>query len=128
MPMMLAMNEKLLITMKNKTKCKMIALMNGLPKAKRTEFVNQMQNVSVETVRNSVNNGIELDDRFRLVQIPVIALAGEKEQKAVIESVQMMASINKNCTCQVWAKASHNIPPVFAKRFNELIGKAMSEG
>ena len=128
MPMMLAMNEKQLITMKDKTKCKMIALMNGLPRAKRTEFVNQMQKVSVETVRNSVNNGIELDDRFRLVQIPVIALAGEKEQKSVVESVKMMASKNANCTYQIWAKASHNIPPVFAKRFNKLIGEVMSEG
>ena len=53
--------------------------------------------------------------------IPIIALVGGKEPKEVMDSVKRMAEINPNCRCEIWDKAAHNIPPMFAKRFNQLI-------
>lgn len=118
-------NEKQFASFKKKWLCSFIGMMNGLPKEQRAEFVEQMQKVSIETVRNSVDNGITLESvsGFENVNIPVMALAGGKEQDAVKDSVKQMSRMNKHCSYEIWDKAAHNIPPVFAKQFNELICK-----
>ena len=119
----LRMNEKQLASFQKKGLCNLIGLMNGLPGAQRKEFVAQMQKVKTETVRRSVDNGITFESvpGFGSVDFPVIALAGAKEQPGVLNSVKKMAEINGNCRCEIWEKAGHNIPPVFAKQFNQLI-------
>lgn len=116
-------NEKQLISLKKKWLCNCIGLMNGLPGNARQEFVGWMQNVKAETIRNSVDNGIsfESEPKFAYVHFPIVALAGEKEQKEVIDSVKKMAEMNPYCRYEIWKKATHNIPPVFAKEFNALI-------
>ena len=116
-------NEKQLISLKKKWLCNCIGLMNGLPGNARQEFVGWMQNVKVETIRNAVDNGIsfESEPKFAYVHFPIVALAGEKEQKEVIDSVKKMAEMNPYCRYELWKKAAHNIPPVFAKEFNALI-------
>jgi len=70
-----------------------------------------------------VYNGITIENvpLFGNVTIPVIALAGKKEQKEVHDNVRKISGINTNCRCEIWDKAGHNIPPLFAKKFNELI-------
>ena len=116
-------NEKQLVSLKKKWLCNCIGLMTGLPRHARQEFVGWMQRVKVETISNSVDNGIsfESEPQFADVPFPVVALAGEKEQKEVIDSVEKMAEMNPNCRCEIWNKAAHNIPPAFAKRFNALL-------
>ena len=116
-------NEKQLVSLKKKWLCNCIGFMNGLPREARQEFVEWMQNVKLETIRKSVDNGItfESEPQFTNVSFPIIALAGEKEQKDVIDSVKRMAEINPYCRYELWEKAAHNIPPVFAKKFNDLI-------
>ncbi len=120
---MAELNVKQLNQLKNRFICRFIGMMNGLPPKQCKEFVLQMQNVKKETVRNVVYNGITIESvpSFENVTIPVIALAGEKEQKEVHDSVRKMSEINANCRCEIWDKAGHNIPPFFAKKFNELI-------
>ncbi len=117
------LNIKQLKQLKNKCMCSFVGMMNGLPSEQRKQFVAQMQNVKEETVRNVVDNGITVDSvpAFSKVKIPVIALAGAKEQKEVHDSVKRMSEMNENCRYEIWEKAGHNIPPLFAKRFNELI-------
>ena len=117
------MNEKQLASLKKKWLCNIIGFMNGLPPKQRREFVEQMQEVKPETVRSSVDNGITLDSvaGFENVRIPVIALAGGKEQEEVRNSVIAMAEKNPECRYEIWDKAAHNIPHLFAKRFNKLI-------
>ncbi len=85
----LRMNEKQFYSLKKKWLCNIIGMMNGLPSAQRKEFVRQMQEVKVETIRNSVDNGITFDGvrGFENVDFPVIALAGAKEQQSVLNSV-----------------------------------------
>jgi fructose-bisphosphate aldolase class 1 len=97
--------------------------MNGLPSMQRKEFVEQMQKVKIETIQNSVDNGITFESvpSFVNVSVPIVVLAGGKEQKEVQDSVKKMSEINPNCRYEIWDKAAHNIPPVFAKRFNGLI-------
>lgn len=117
-------NLKQLRSLKKRWLCNIVGLMNGLlPSSLRKEFVEQMQNVKEGTIRNVVDNGITIDSvpTFASVSIPVIALAGGKEQKVMLDSVKELATINTNCRCEIWDKARHNIPPMFAKRFNELI-------
>ena len=119
----LELNLKQFRSFKNRFMCNMIGMMNGLPSAQRKEFVEQMGKVREETVRNVVNNCITLESvpAFADVGIPVIALAGGKEQREVTDSVKKMSEINPNCRYEIWDKAAHNIPPLFYKRFNELI-------
>lgn len=116
-------NLKMLRSMKNRFFCRAIGLMNGLPKQSRADFVESMQLVSEETVRNCVDNGISFDtvDSFSACNVPILALAGEKEQAEIKDSVKRMAEVNPRCRCEIWDKAKHNIPPVFAKRLNETI-------
>lgn len=117
------MNEKQFASFKKKWLCSLIGMMNGLPPKQRKEFVEQMQNVKLETIRNSVDNGISFSSvpGFAEVSVPIIALAGGKEQQDVTESVKKMSELNPNCKYEIWEKAAHNIPPLFAKRFNEVI-------
>lgn len=117
------LNIKQLKQFKNKFICFFIGTMNGLPPKQCKEFIKQMQNVKEETVRNIVYNGITIESvpKFKDVTIPVIALAGEKEQKEVCDSVRKMSEMNANCRHEIWDKAGHNIPPLFAKKFNALI-------
>lgn len=117
------LNIKQLKQLKNKLMCGFVGMMNGLPSEQRKEFVSQMQNVKEETIHNIVYNGITIDSvpEFANVTIPVIALAGGKEQKEVCDGIRKMAEINPHCRYEIWDKAGHNIPPLFAKRFNELI-------
>lgn len=128
-----AANEKQLSMFKKKWLCGLIARMNGFTKEQRTSFVEQMQRVTPETVKNAVDNGITLESvsGFDKVEIPVLALAGAKEQDFMLESVKKMAEMNKNCTCEILEKAAHNIPPMFAKQFNEqirgFVGKAFDK-
>lgn len=113
---------------KSRFMCGLVATLNGLSGEQRGEFVEQMQLVSEETVRNSVDNGITLDSvpRFAEVTLPVVALCGGKEQDEVKNSVKAMAK-NPYCRFEIWEKAAHNIPPMYAKRFNELICEVYGE-
>ena len=121
----LAQNEKQFKMFKKKGTCNFIGLMNGLSKPQRKEFVEQMQKVTIETMRNAVDNGITLESvkGFESVKIPVYALAGAKEQAEVTGSVRAMSEKNPNCKYEIWEKAAHNIPPLFAERLNKLIEK-----
>lgn len=118
-----AANEKQLATFKKKWLCGLIARMNGFTKEQRISFVEQMQKVTPETVRNAVDNGITLESvsGFDKVEVPVLALAGAKEQDFVRDGVKKLSEMNKNFTSEIWEKAAHNIPPMFAKQFNERI-------
>lgn len=117
------LNKKQLKSLKKKPLCAITGTMNGLPPKACKQFVHQMQNVTEETVYNIVYNGISLETAptFANVAIPVVALAGAKEQNEVTESIKKMAELNPNCKYKIWDKAAHNIPPIFYKRFNALI-------
>ena len=79
--------------------------------------------MSEDTVRNCVDNGISIDTEpgFAACPVPMLALAGEKEPAEIQASVRRMAELNANCRCEIWEKAGHNIPPLFARRFNETV-------
>lgn len=119
----MAENEKQFMSFKKKWLCRFIGMMNGLPKKENAEFVEQMQRVTIETLRKSVDNGITLssEEGFKDADIPILALCGGKEPVVVTDSIKALAAMNKNCTYEVWEKAAHNIPPLFYKKLNEII-------
>ena len=129
MEKILEQNLKQLASLKKRWLCHLIGTMNGLPPAQRKEFVAQMQHVKEETVRNVVFNGITLENLsgFAGISVPVIALAGAKEDDAVKDSVKELSRMNSSCRYEIWDKAGHNIPPLSAKRFNYLIDAMMGE-
>ena len=121
------MNIKQLKLFQNKAICSFIGLVNGMNKEMRQEFVNQMQQVSIETVTHVVDNNITLESQpdFSDANIPILALAGGKEQMEVTESVKKMSKINPNCQYEIWSKAAHNIPPMYSKQLIEKIESYM---
>lgn len=122
-------NLKQLSSMKNKWKCGFIGMMCGLPPKQTREFVGHMQQVTPETIRHAVDNGISLDSvsGFEQVSFPVVALAGGLEEDAVKDSIKTLAAQNPNCRYEIWDKAGHNIPPLHYKRFNKLICDTMEK-
>ena len=117
------LNEKPYHMLQKKWFCTIVGMLNGLPSKQRNEFVEYMQKVQLETIRNSVDNGITLAStpEFKENSVPILAIAGKKEQDVMKQSVIELAANNPNCKYEIWEKAAHNIPPVFAKRFNEII-------
>lgn len=115
-------NLKMLSQLKNKMFSGFMALSMGLPKPKRAELVNSMRLISKQTVINSVDNEISLENcqNFKKASVPVLALAGVKEPDDIIDSVKQMSELNDNCTYELWKNAKHNIPTAFSKQF---IGK-----
>ncbi len=109
--------------MKNKLYCNFLGAMNGMHTDERKAFVAQTQNIAEETTRNIVYNGITLESvpQFADVKIPVIALAGGKEQQQVRDSVLRMSEINPRCECRIWERAKHDIPVKYANKFNNMI-------
>ena len=61
-------NERQLKSLQNRAKCSLIALTCGVPGEQRREFVRNMQNVSAETVRNSVDKRRKGAGRGRLLR------------------------------------------------------------
>ncbi|MDD3919621.1 MAG: alpha/beta hydrolase [Eubacteriales bacterium] len=124
-----ALNLKQFHALQNRFLCGFTAVMNGLPPKQCKEFVLQMQNVKEETVRNLVYNGITLGSvpAFSNISIPVMALAGARESRELTDSVKKMSEMNAHCRYEIWEKAAHNIPPLFAGRFNQLICDFITE-
>lgn len=123
----LAANEKQLLSMQKKWLCCLVGLMYGLRGAQRKEFVEQVQKEQLGTIKNTVYNGITLESAGGLanVEIPMIALAGAKEQAEIKKSVTALHQINIKCRVEVWEEAGHNIPMAFDERFNALLGGMM---
>lgn len=125
----LAVNLKHYKSSRKRWFCALLGLMNGLPKAQRKVFVEQMQRLREETVCAMVNNKITIDTvgGLRGADIPMLALAGEKEPDSMKESIFALEKLNPRCRAEVWEKAAHNIPPMFYKRFNEEICEFMKK-
>ena len=119
-------NLKQYKSLKRKWFCSFVGAVNGLPKEKRKEFVEQTMRVKEETIRNIVDNGITLETA-RGITLPMIALAGGKEQTEVTDSVKKLTEMNPECRYEIWEKAAHNIPPLFYKRFNDLLEAFIEE-
>lgn len=113
-------NEKQHRLFRKKGVCRFIGLMNGFSKEARADFAETMQMVSLQTTRNAVDNKITPEHLpgFASVNVPMIAMVGGKEVKEAKDSARWLAETNPNCTCEVWEKAGHNIPILFAKEFN----------
>lgn len=116
-------NLKMYRKLRNRIGCGLIARMNGMPRDQRIEFTEAMQRVTEETVRNAVDNGISFATApgYPDVRIPMLAIAGAKENGVMQESVWKLQAENPCCTAEIWEGAAHNIPPLFYKKFNQRL-------
>ena len=116
-------NLKMLAQLKQPFVCGLIGRANGMAKQARVELVHSMQLVSEQTVRNCVDNGIcfESAPRYAECRVPTLALAGKREAAVIQDSVRCMEERNPLCTFQLWERARHNIPQMFANRFNQTL-------
>ena len=116
-------NLNILRKLKHKGFCYFVGLMNGLSRIQRKEFSHSIQRINEESIINMVKESIELKDfhKFGLVTIPMIAIAGKKEDQEMHQSVIELSKMNSNCQSIIWEKAGHNIPISYDKRLNQLI-------
>ena len=96
---------------------KLIAKLNAYPKEELKAFSESMKNVSEESVKRSVNNGITFESvpGFAELRLPVLVMVGGKEAKQIISTAKRMAKMNTNCQCSILKNGDHNIPLIFGK-------------
>lgn len=69
---------------------------------------------------------IEKYPQFADVKVPMLALAGEKEDRdLMVESTLRLGRMNPWCTAQVWPGHAHDIPSVRPEEFNRVFLKFM---
>ena len=62
-----------------------------------------------------------MDPQFAQVNVPILALVGEKESRDImIESTLTLVRMNPNCVCQAWKDHAHDIPSVCPGEFNRV--------
>lgn len=108
---------------KNKLFIGLNAFAMGLDKAEREENAEFCQNVTMDTILASIDNGITLEDypEYSLIDKPMLALCGIKEITDVRKSVHALAKENPRCTYDMWDGAAHNIPFRFAPRLSRTV-------
>lgn len=109
--------------MRNRLLGPVAAVLSGVPKEIRKDFVCGMRNIKDETVVNAFNNGVRLDKikKFSEVSIPVIVVVGGKEHDIMKDSARGLCSLNNNCNYVEYKDAMHNVPTKFSGQFNELV-------
>ena len=123
------MNEKNFGLLKKEWYIKLCGKITKLNSEEIEQFAKDCMAVKKETILNSINNGIKIEDypRFAEINFPILALAGAKEYDCVKRSVIKMAEINTKCRYEIWNKAAHNIPSKFADKFTEKLNGFLSD-
>ncbi len=108
---------------KNKLFIGINALAMGLDKDERQANAEFCQNVSMNTLLASVDNGIVLSDYpdFSSINLPMMAICGIKEELDVRKTVRTLSMQNPRCSYDMWDGAAQNIPFKCAARLNKTI-------
>ncbi|KNY29865.1 alpha/beta fold hydrolase [Pseudobacteroides cellulosolvens] len=95
----------------------------GLNKTQLDECVEYYQKMKKENLVAYIKEGIDISTypEFTDVKIPMLVLAGEKEDCEMINSVNYLGEINPNCKVEIWEKYRHDIPFKNPKKFNMVI-------
>ncbi len=121
------MNEKYINLLQKNWYIKISAKLLAISNEMYDDFAEYTKSAKLETILNSIDNGIEIKDypQFADTDIPVLVLCGKKELSDVRKSVRHMAELNSKCKCEVWDKAAHNITTKYSERLNSIIDKFM---
>lgn len=101
----------------------------GMNKIQRDKFLKYCKATTVENLINMTICGVNIEDHnaYRDIRIPMLALAGSKESKEVLTSIDTLEKLNKNCCAKIFANFEHDIPYKQPKRFNKIMDKFFSK-
>lgn len=118
-------NKKGFKLYKSKLMVKIMGKSAKLDKKQTQELIQHCQALQLDTLVNSIDNGIEIEKypQFSQVKIPFVALCGAKEPDIVSDSLKKLKEVNPLCETEIWEKAAHNIPVRLSQR---LIDKILS--
>lgn len=110
--------------MKTKWMVSIQAHLVGMNKEQKKIFMEYCQNISEENLINMAKQGVNIEDynEYRDLTIPILALAGSKENEEVCESVELLEKLNPEyCKAQIIDKHAHDIPFNKSGIFNTLL-------
>ncbi|MEG1636999.1 MAG: alpha/beta hydrolase [Cellulosilyticaceae bacterium] len=95
----------------------------GMDKEQRTKFIAYCEQTTQENLIAMNIEGVNLEDynEYRDLKIPILALAGAKESKEILTSIEILEKINKHCKSQVLNNYAHDIPYKQPQVFNQII-------
>lgn len=95
----------------------------GLNKEQFEECFEYYKKLTKENLVAYITEGIDIINHpeFKDVKIPMLVLAGEKEDPEMISSVNFLGEINPNCKVEIWEKYMHDIPFKNPEKFNRVI-------
>ncbi|MDA3730974.1 alpha/beta hydrolase [Niameybacter massiliensis] len=101
----------------------------GMDKIQREKFLKYCKETTVDNLVNMTLYGVNIEDynEYRDIKIPMLALAGSKESKEVITSVDTLEKLNKNCYSRILTNFEHDIPYKQPKHLNEIIDTFLME-
>jgi pimeloyl-ACP methyl ester carboxylesterase len=102
---------------------KIQAKLVGLNKEQFEECFEYYRKMTKENLVAYIKDGIDIKNHpeFKDVKIPMLVLAGEKEDREMITSVNYLGEINPNCKVEIWEKYMHDIPFKNPEKFNKVI-------
>lgn len=117
------LNRKNFKLYKSKFMVRIMGKSSKLDKEQTAELVEHCQALQLDSLINSVDNGIDISKypEFADVKIPFIAICGAKEQSIVTDSLKKLKEVNPSCETEVWDKAAHNIPVKLGQRLYDKI-------
>ncbi len=122
-------NLKIVKALKDPLTCEVVAVANGLNANQAKEFIQNMQDHQLESTVQMIGQKIEMKDYpdFCKIDVPIVAVAGAKEDFDMIQSVKQLAEKGKDCKGEIWEGAAHNIPSLFRAKLNERLTKFLNE-
>lgn len=98
----------------------------GLPPKETADLLRQAKmgaGIIRENYARYCSDGVDIDQwpRFAQVQVPMLALVGEKEtQGPMIPSAKRLGELNPNCKVEVWPNHAHDIPRSRPEEFGRV--------
>lgn len=96
----------------------------GMDQVQKKDFITYCQNTTKENLIAMAECGINIKDynEYRDLTIPILALAGSKENEEVRESVKLLEKLNpEHCVAKILEKHAHDIPYNKSGLFNSIL-------
>lgn len=103
---------------------KLQAQMVGMSKTDKERFITYCKNTTKENLIAMVMQGVNIEDynEYRDLQLPMLLLAGSKENEEIHDSVKLLQKLNpEHCKIQILEKCGHDIPYNRAQQFNTIL-------
>lgn len=103
---------------------KLQAQMVGMNQNDKERFITYCKNTTKENLIAMVKQGVNIEDynEYRDLKIPMLVLAGSKENEEIHASVKLLQKLNPEyCKIQILEKHGHDIPYNKSQLFNTIL-------